>query len=68
MIGDAATAGVPKAGLFADGAARVVAQTLIAAVKGGPAPSPHLGRGTCYIEFGQGRVGSVDLDFPSGPR
>jgi hypothetical protein len=27
----------------------------------------HLGQGTCYIEFGGGRVGSVDIDFLSGP-
>ena len=31
------------------------------------APGRHLGRGTCYIEFGDGRVGSVDIDFLSGP-
>jgi sulfide:quinone oxidoreductase len=66
-VGDVATAGVPKAGVFAEGAARVVAQTLIAELRGGEAPERHLGRGTCYIEFGQGRVGSVDIDFLSGP-
>jgi sulfide:quinone oxidoreductase len=66
-IGDVATAGVPKAGVFAEGAARVVAQTLIASLRGGEPPGPHLGRGTCYIEFGAGRVGSVDIDFLSGP-
>lgn len=66
-VGDVATAGVPKAGVFAEGAARVVAQTLIARLQGGEPPGPHLGRGTCYIEFGRGRVGSVDIDFLSGP-
>lgn len=66
-IGDVATAGVPKAGVFAEGAARIVAQTLITEHTGGEPPGPHLGRGTCYIEFGQGRVGSVDIDFLSGP-
>jgi sulfide:quinone oxidoreductase len=66
-VGDVATAGVPKAGTFAEGAARIVAQTLIAKLQGGEGPGPHLGRGTCYIEFGQGRVGSVDIDFLSGP-
>jgi len=65
-VGDVATAGVPKAGTFAEGAARVVAQTLIFNWKGGEPPGPHLGRGTCYIEFGSGRVGSVDIDFLSG--
>jgi sulfide:quinone oxidoreductase len=66
-VGDVATAGVPKAGVFAEGAARVVAETLIAELRGGGEPAPHLGRGTCYIEFGGGRVGSVDIDFLSGP-
>jgi sulfide:quinone oxidoreductase len=66
-VGDVATAGVPKAGTFAEGAARVVAQTLIASIAGGDPPGPHLGRGTCYIEFGAGRIGSVDIDFLSGP-
>lgn len=66
-VGDVATAGVPKAGVFAEGAARVVAQTLIAKLQGGEPPERHLGRGTCYIEFGRGRIGSVDIDFLSGP-
>jgi sulfide:quinone oxidoreductase len=66
-VGDVATAGVPKAGVFAEGAARVVAQTLIARLRGGEPPERHLGRGTCYIEFGRGRVGSVEIDFLSGP-
>jgi sulfide:quinone oxidoreductase len=66
-VGDVATAGVPKAGVFAEGAARVVAQTLIYQLRGGEQPPRHLGRGTCYIEFGRGQVGSVDIDFLSGP-
>jgi sulfide:quinone oxidoreductase len=66
-VGDVATAGVPKAGVFAEGAARIVAQTLIAEFAGGEEPGRHLGQGTCYIEFGGGRIGSVDIDFLSGP-
>ncbi|HKZ13623.1 MAG TPA: FAD-dependent oxidoreductase [Solirubrobacterales bacterium] len=66
-VGDCATAGVPKAGVFAEGAARIVAQHLLAAVAGGGEPARHLGQGTCYIEFGEGRIGSVDIDFLSGP-
>jgi sulfide:quinone oxidoreductase len=66
-VGDVATAGVPKAGVFAEGAARIVAQAVIAEVHGGDPPGRHLGQGTCYIEFGSGRVGSVDIDFLSGP-
>jgi sulfide:quinone oxidoreductase len=66
-VGDVATAGVPKAGVFAEGAARIVAQHLIAQIAGGAQPTRHLGQGTCYIEFGEGRIGSVDIDFLSGP-
>ncbi len=66
-VGDVATAGVPKAGVFAEGAARVVAQRLIAELYDGDPPERYLGRGTCYIEFGRGRIGSVDIDFLSGP-
>jgi sulfide:quinone oxidoreductase len=66
-VGDVATAGVPKAGVFAEGAARVVARQLIAEIQGGAGPDPFDGRGSCYIEFGQGRVGRVDIDFLSGP-
>jgi sulfide:quinone oxidoreductase len=66
-IGDVATAGVPKAGVFSEGAARVVAREIGSQLRGGDPPGRHLGRGTCYIEFGEGRVGSVDIDFLSGP-
>jgi len=66
-VGDVATAGVPKAGVFAEGAARVVAETLLATLHGGDPPAPFDGRGSCYIEFGSGRIGRVDIDFLSGP-
>jgi sulfide:quinone oxidoreductase len=66
-VGDVATVGVPKAGVFAEGAARVVAESLIARLRGDPQPDGYSGRGSCYIEFGAGRVGRVDVDFLSGP-
>ncbi len=28
----------------------------------------NAGAGTCYLEFGAGRVGAVDVDFFSGPK
>jgi sulfide:quinone oxidoreductase len=67
-IGDVATVGVPKAGVFAEGAARAVARQLIAEVRGTSEPEAYDGRGSCYVEFGSGRVGRVDVDFFSGPR
>lgn len=67
-IGDVAGVGVPKAGVFAEGAARAVAAALIArAGRGEESPGGYDGRGSCYIEFGAGRVGRVDVDFLSGP-
>jgi sulfide:quinone oxidoreductase len=67
-VGDVATVGVPKAGVFAEGAARVAAAALIARVRAGEDPGPYDGLGSCYIEFGSGRVGRVDVDFLSGPK
>jgi len=67
-VGDVATIGVPKAGVFAEGAARVVAASLIASLRGGAQPGAYDGMGSCYIEFGGGRVGRVDVDFLSGPK
>ena len=66
-IGDCAQIGVPKAGVFAEGAARVVAASLIAEAGRGEQPEGYEGRGSCYVEFGAGRVGRVDVDFLSGP-
>jgi len=66
-VGDVAMIGVPKAGVFAEGAARVVADSLIARLKGGEQPGPYSGTGSCYIEFGSGRVGRVDVNFLAGP-
>lgn len=66
-VGDVTTVGVPKAGVFAERAARVVAASIIATIRGGEQPEPYDGRGSCYIEFGHGLVGRVDVDFFSGP-
>ena len=66
-VGDVATAGVPKAGVFAEGAARIVAAAAARPDARRCRPGRHLGQGTCYIEFGEGRIGSVDIDFLSGP-
>jgi sulfide:quinone oxidoreductase len=67
-VGDVATVGVPKAGVFSEGAARVVAASMLAQLQGSAPPEPYDGRGACYVEFGAGRVGRVDVDFLSGPK
>ena len=65
-VGDVTSVGTPKAGVFSEGAARVVAASLIAELQGGEQPSAYDGAGTCYIEFGGDRVGRVDVIFPPG--
>ncbi len=66
-VGDVANQGTPKAGVFAEGAAKTVAASLVAAVRQGGEPVTHTGAGSCYIEFGAGRIGRVDVDFFSSP-
>ena len=67
-VGDVATVGAPKAGVFAEGEARVVAALLIARIRNTEQPGAYDGRGICFIEFGAGRVGRVEVDFLSGPK
>lgn len=67
-IGDVTSVGTPKAGVFAEGAAKVAAAAIIANFISGKPPAPYAGTGSCYIEFGEGKVGRVDVDFFSGPK
>jgi sulfide:quinone oxidoreductase len=66
-VGDVATVGTPKAGVFSERQARVVAASILARLRESGAAAPYDGRGSCFIEFGAGRVGRVDVDFFSGP-
>ncbi len=51
-VGDVTSVGTPKAGVFAEGAARIVADELIADMQGGERPAAYSGAGSCYVEFG----------------
>jgi sulfide:quinone oxidoreductase len=66
-IGDCATQGTPKAGIFAERAARAVGAALIAEALGGEPAERHTRTGMCFIEFGAGRIGRVDIDFSTQP-
>jgi sulfide:quinone oxidoreductase len=66
-VGDVTDVGTAKAGVFAEGAARVVADHLIARIRGGVEPAGYDGVATCYVEFGDDLVGRVQVDFFSGP-
>jgi sulfide:quinone oxidoreductase len=57
---------VPKAGIFAEAAARVVADDIAAAVAGTEPPGPYEGSGVCYAEFGGGLVSKVEVNFLRG--
>ncbi len=67
-IGDVTSVGTPKAGVFAEGAAKIAAASIIAIHNGKENKTPYSGAGSCYIEFGKGEVGRVDVDFFSGPK
>jgi sulfide:quinone oxidoreductase len=67
-VGDVNGVGTPKAGVFAEGSAKIVAAAIIAQINGGSGPDAYKGQGSCYVEFGHNRVGRVDVDFLSGPK
>ncbi len=66
-VGDVTSVGTPKAGVFAEGQARVVADQLIARIRSESEPAGYDGTGSCYIEFGDSGVARVDVDFFSTP-
>jgi sulfide:quinone oxidoreductase len=66
-VGDVTSAPVPKAGIFAESAARAVAEHLTVRLRNEGAAKPYDGAGSCFIEFGDHKVGRVDVDFLSGP-
>jgi sulfide:quinone oxidoreductase len=57
---------VPKAGIFAESAALVVADDIAAAISGADPPAPFEGSGVCYAEFGAGLVSKVEINFLKG--
>jgi sulfide:quinone oxidoreductase len=57
---------VPKAGIFAEAAAQVVADDIAVETTGGDPPAPYEGSGICYAEFGDGLVSKVEVNFLRG--
>jgi sulfide:quinone oxidoreductase len=57
---------VPKAGIFAEAAARVVAEDILADIAGTDSPARYEGAGVCYAEFGGGMVSKVEVNFLQG--
>jgi sulfide:quinone oxidoreductase len=66
-LGDVASANCPKAGVWAETAARVVSDDIAARIRDDDPPSAFQGDGTCYIEFGAGMVARIEANFLGGP-
>lgn len=65
-VGDVTSVGTPKAGVFAEGQAAVVAERIIAAIRQDAGSAQYGGRGMCYLEMGHNQVAKVDVTFLSG--
>jgi sulfide:quinone oxidoreductase len=65
-VGDVTSVGTPKAGVFSERQAAVVADRIISAVRGVPASSEYDGCGMCYLEFGHDEVARVEVRFVRG--
>jgi sulfide:quinone oxidoreductase len=65
-VGDVTSVGTPKAGVFAEGQARVVASAIIASMSSQRTSTEYDGRGQCYLEFGHNQVARVDVTFTPG--
>ena len=65
-IGDVTSVGTPKAGVFSEGQASVVAEAITARINSGSNTRTYDGNGVCYVEFGDRRVARVDVTFAGG--
>ena len=66
-VGDVVALPMAKAGAFAETAAGVVADGIVARLRGEGPPRRYEGDGNCYIEFGSGRVAQIQANFLGGP-
>jgi sulfide:quinone oxidoreductase len=58
-----AAVAVPKAGIFAEEQAKVVAQQIIDEIMGKPAITNFAGKGYCFMEVGNRQAGFLEADF-----
>ncbi len=57
---------VPKAGAFAEGAAKVVVQDIVNKILGRDEPVKFDGTGVCFLEFGAGDIARLEGNFLGG--
>jgi sulfide:quinone oxidoreductase len=65
-VGDVTSVGTPKAGVFSEGQAAVVADRIIGEVRAQAGDAQYSGRGICFVEWGRNRVGRVEVTFRPG--
>jgi len=66
-VGDVTSVGTARAGIFAEGAGKVVAAQIIARHRGGDT-APYQGDGHCFIEFGGNQIAEIYVNFLGGPK
>jgi sulfide:quinone oxidoreductase len=66
-VGDVVNIPMAKAGVFAENAAGVVADDIVARLHGETLGRRYEGEGNCFIEFGSGRVAKIQANFLGGP-
>jgi len=65
-VGDIVNIPMAKAGVFAENAAGVVAADIAARLHGKKLERRYEGEGSCYLEFGGGKVAKVEANFLGG--
>ncbi len=67
-VGDVTSIGTPRAGVFSEGQAMVVADEIAAVIRGTSTTTQYGGRGTCYLDFGNDEVARVEVTFVKGQK
>ena len=67
-VGDVTSVGTPRAGVFAEGQAAVVAERIAALIRGEAEVAQYGGQGMCWLDFGGDRVAKVAVTFLKGQK
>lgn len=67
-VGDVTSVGTPKAGVFAEGQAAIVAERIASLVRGDAGEAQYGGNGMCWLDFGDEQVAKVDVTFLKGQK
>jgi sulfide:quinone oxidoreductase len=67
-VGDVTSVGTPRAGVFAEGQAAVVAERIAAGIRGDAAVAQYGGTGMCWLDFGADQIAKVAVTFLKGQK